>query len=331
MQSRAGPSRPVLTPHLRGTRQRGRGGRVIRSKQSELSDAPRRAALTAEPSRRSLHPRFRTPRRRGRFAPPCGEATGRTGRRRSAAIARFAEGDPRREQQDCPFPAEQFPRDAVPRRRSRRDRRGLRSVDPLSVGRQRLLRGQGEPGAGNRRDAGERAARISTSRARPRSSLCLGNGATPGPALLRQHDQEGEGHRLRLRAGRAAVRVRQRGASWRSWRAQAPGARVFCRILVSCEGAEWPLSRKFGCAPGDGGRAAAQAPAISGSTPTASRSMSARSRPTWRNGTAPSARWRACSRCSPRPTSICAWSISAAASRRAIAARSPGSRLMRRR
>ena len=29
----------------------------------------------------------------------------------------------------------------------------------------------------------------------------------------------------------------------------APGAQVFCRILVDCEGAEWPLSRKFGCAP----------------------------------------------------------------------------------
>jgi len=29
----------------------------------------------------------------------------------------------------------------------------------------------------------------------------------------------------------------------------APGARVFCRILVDSEGAEWPLSRKFGCAP----------------------------------------------------------------------------------
>ncbi|MDA8231667.1 MAG: type III PLP-dependent enzyme [Magnetospirillum sp.] len=27
----------------------------------------------------------------------------------------------------------------------------------------------------------------------------------------------------------------------------APGARVFCRILMTCEGAEWPLSRKFGC------------------------------------------------------------------------------------
>ncbi|MBA9083428.1 MULTISPECIES: type III PLP-dependent enzyme [Bartonella] len=29
----------------------------------------------------------------------------------------------------------------------------------------------------------------------------------------------------------------------------APGARVFCRILTNGEGAEWPLSRKFGCVP----------------------------------------------------------------------------------
>ncbi len=29
----------------------------------------------------------------------------------------------------------------------------------------------------------------------------------------------------------------------------APGSQVFCRILVDCQGAEWPLSRKFGCAP----------------------------------------------------------------------------------
>jgi ornithine decarboxylase len=29
----------------------------------------------------------------------------------------------------------------------------------------------------------------------------------------------------------------------------APGARVFCRILVESVGAEWPLSRKFGCSP----------------------------------------------------------------------------------
>lgn len=29
--------------------------------------------------------------------------------------------------------------------------------------------------------------------------------------------------------------------------AAAPGASVFCRILVDCSGAQWPLSRKFGC------------------------------------------------------------------------------------
>ncbi len=32
-------------------------------------------------------------------------------------------------------------------------------------------------------------------------------------------------------------------------RDSAPGAQVFCRVLVECAGAEWPLSRKFGCAP----------------------------------------------------------------------------------
>lgn len=32
--------------------------------------------------------------------------------------------------------------------------------------------------------------------------------------------------------------------------AAAPGSKVFCRILTSGEGADWPLSRKFGCDPG---------------------------------------------------------------------------------
>jgi len=31
--------------------------------------------------------------------------------------------------------------------------------------------------------------------------------------------------------------------------ASAPGSKVYCRILVECDGAEWPLSRKFGCDP----------------------------------------------------------------------------------
>jgi len=29
----------------------------------------------------------------------------------------------------------------------------------------------------------------------------------------------------------------------------APGAKIFCRFLFGCAGAEWPLSRKFGCDP----------------------------------------------------------------------------------
>ena len=27
----------------------------------------------------------------------------------------------------------------------------------------------------------------------------------------------------------------------------APGSRVYCRLIMTCEGADWPLSRKFGC------------------------------------------------------------------------------------
>lgn len=38
-------------------------------------------------------------------------------------------------------------------------------------------------------------------------------------------------------------------AELRKIAAAAPGARVFCRILVAGEGALWPLNRKFGCAP----------------------------------------------------------------------------------
>ena len=34
----------------------------------------------------------------------------------------------------------------------------------------------------------------------------------------------------------------------------APGSRVFCRILCDGAGAEWPLSRKFGCVPDMAGR-----------------------------------------------------------------------------
>jgi ornithine decarboxylase len=78
--------------------------------------------------------------------------------------------------------------------------------------------------------------------------LCLGNGATPerlsfGNTIKKERDiafayQSG----VRLFAFDSEAELEKLARV-------APGARVFCRILVSCEGAEWPLSRKFGCTP----------------------------------------------------------------------------------
>ena len=86
--------------------------------------------------------------------------------------------------------------------------------------------------------------------------LCLGNGVVPdrlsfGNTIKKEKDivyayQAG----VRLFAFDSAHELEKLARA-------APGARVFCRILVTCDGAEWPLSRKFGCAPGDGGRTVA--------------------------------------------------------------------------
>ena len=69
------------------------------------------------------------------------------------------------------------------------------------------------------------------------------------PHLLRQHDQEGARHRARLRARRAPLRRRLRGRGREDRPRPRPARSVFCRILCDGAGAEWPLSRKFGCVP----------------------------------------------------------------------------------
>jgi len=79
-------------------------------------------------------------------------------------------------------------------------------------------------------------------------ALCLGNGATPerlsfGNTIKKERDiaaAYAAGVRLFAFDSEAELGKLAR---------VAPGARVFCRILVSCEGADWPLSRKFGCTP----------------------------------------------------------------------------------
>jgi len=79
-------------------------------------------------------------------------------------------------------------------------------------------------------------------------ALCLDNGATPerlsfGNTIKKERDIEF--------AYAAGVRLFafDSDAELEKLARVAPGARVFCRILVSCDGAEWPLSRKFGCSP----------------------------------------------------------------------------------
>jgi ornithine decarboxylase len=79
-------------------------------------------------------------------------------------------------------------------------------------------------------------------------ALCLDNGATAerisfGNTIKKERDIAGAyaaGIRLFAFDSEAELDKLAR---------VAPGARVFCRILVSCEGADWPLSRKFGCTP----------------------------------------------------------------------------------
>ena len=92
-------------------------------------------------------------------------------------------------------------------------------------------------------------ARASTWPAAARSISACDLGVDGRPHLLRQHHQERARHRLCLRARRAALRLRQRGrageARPRRRRARASSAASWSRAT----GAEWPLSRKFGCSP----------------------------------------------------------------------------------
>ena len=78
--------------------------------------------------------------------------------------------------------------------------------------------------------------------------LCLGLGAAPvrmsfGNTIKKERDIAYAFERgVRLFAFDSEAELEKLART-------APGARVFCRILVECGGAEWPLSRKFGCSP----------------------------------------------------------------------------------
>jgi ornithine decarboxylase len=78
--------------------------------------------------------------------------------------------------------------------------------------------------------------------------MALAAGATPDRISYRQHDQEGARHRARLRARHPPVRGRLRGRS-REDRPRRPRREGVLPHPDDGAGAEWPLSRKFGCDP----------------------------------------------------------------------------------
>ncbi|WP_337997260.1 type III PLP-dependent enzyme [Oleispirillum naphthae] len=81
----------------------------------------------------------------------------------------------------------------------------------------------------------------------PEIDLCLANGAMAenisfGNTIKKERDiAEAFGRGVRLFAIDSQEELHKIGRA-------APGSRVYCRILVENTGAQWPLSRKFGCA-----------------------------------------------------------------------------------
>jgi ornithine decarboxylase len=78
--------------------------------------------------------------------------------------------------------------------------------------------------------------------------MCLEKGAAPerisfGNTIKKQGDIAwAYEHGVRMFAFDSEAELEKLAAA-------APGSKVFCRIVMDCEGAEWPLSRKFGCEP----------------------------------------------------------------------------------
>ena len=78
--------------------------------------------------------------------------------------------------------------------------------------------------------------------------LCLGHGVSPdrlsfGNTIKKERDiAEAYAKGVRMYAFDSAAELDKIARV-------APGSKVYCRVLMECEGAEWPLSRKFGCEP----------------------------------------------------------------------------------
>ncbi len=75
---------------------------------------------------------------------------------------------------------------------------------------------------------------------------CLANGAAPDAISYGNTVKKESAIRAAYAAG-VRMFAFDSEAELRKLARSAPGSRVYCRILVGNDGAEWPLSRKFGC------------------------------------------------------------------------------------
>ena len=82
----------------------------------------------------------------------------------------------------------------------------------------------------------------------PEIEMVLAAGATADRICLATPSRRNVTSRAPMRSASGSTRSIARPKSRRS-RVRRRARRVFCRILSDCVGAEWPLSRKFGCEP----------------------------------------------------------------------------------
>ena len=205
----------------------------------------------------------------------------------------------------------------VPRRRPRRRARQLHLLRQGVARHARVLRGEGQSRAGSARRCSPLSAPASTRPRSSRSSRCSPPAATPdrisfGNTIKKERDiARAYALGVRLFAVDCEAEVEKIARV-------APGSRVFCRILCDGAGAEWPLSRKFGCVARDGGR---RARARASARPRRARPFVpcrlAAAQPAHVGRRAEGGGGRS-SAISASAASICRWSISAAAFRRSI-------------
>jgi len=78
--------------------------------------------------------------------------------------------------------------------------------------------------------------------------LCLSEGAAPGQLSYGNTIKKAKDIRYAYQRG-VRLFVFDSDAELHKIAENAPGTAVFCRLLASSAGAQWPLSRKFGCSP----------------------------------------------------------------------------------